>query len=321
MFRYHADTGRFSLNLDNSTMEKLVCPRSFEFYSVFGRDTASRDPLTYGSAIHLALEHYFATGDSEQMIPIMAKYFADNPTSDGSWRNLDHAVESMRRYVAIRQQLPAWTPITMPDGKKAVEVGFRLPLRSDRVCLSSYPAELICADCPPDLGYVSGMVDIFYTGKLDLIIHADEPGEFDIVDHKTTSIGGPTFWQAFRLSPQMRGYAWATWQILGRPPRRVIVDAIIGRAPTAKGKGIAHDCEYQSYEYSADQITEWHRNVNSHIDTMLSYLGDGYFPENNHYCSNKYGMCSYFDVCSQRRNARHIILGSGQFADRTWSPV
>ncbi len=320
------DEETLELNIDNSTLEKLLtCPRSFEFYSVLGRDSGHRDALNYGTAIHLALEHYFLTGDSTEIPTILDNHFAANPCSDGSWRNLDHALESLRRYVALREQMQKWTPIEY-NGKPAVEICFKLPLTvwTNKDSVFPYPSSIIESNSDSLDPAKCKRVLVNYTGKIDLAIQSnssDDPQDYDILDHKTTSIGGSTFWKQFYKSPQMRGYTWAATQLFGRAPRKTIIDCIVGRAPTLKGKGMQHESEHNSYEYSAESITEWHTNVISHIDTMLDRLSRGYFPESNTHCINKFGPCDYFDVCTQCIDARQILLASGQFAERTWSPI
>ena len=321
--RIDADT--LEMCIDNSTLEKvLTCPRSYEFYHVFGRDSGSRDALNYGTAIHLALEHYFTHGNM-CVAQLLHDHFAANPCSDGSWRNLDHALEAVKRYAALREQLPPWRPLTHND-KPAVEIGFKLPLLEFAVKdhVVPYPEHIIVAGSENSGYAVCRTIRVCYTGKIDLAIQSmlsADKDSYDILDHKTTSIGGPTFWKAFRTSAQMRGYSWAATQLFGKPPTQTIIDAIVGRAPTVKAKGIPHECEQMGFQYSPEQLSEWHNSVTSHVNTTLTRLVSGFFPESNTHCSNKFGMCDYFDVCCQQMNARHILLASGQFADRTWSPI
>ena len=326
MFK-RVDPITLELNIDNSTLEKLLtCPRSFEFYLVFGRDTGHRDALNYGTAIHLALEHYFKSGhDSTELNQILCDHFDANPPSENSWRNLDHAIESIRRYVSLREQMQKWNPIEY-QGKKAVEICFSLPLFqwTNPDAHLPYPSSLIVDSCDEEEFTRCHFINVNYTGKIDLAVECNsggDPRNYDIIDHKTTSIGGPTFWKQFYLSAQMRGYTWAATQLFDHAPCHTIIDCIVGRGPSLKGKGVMHEIEQQSYTYSQDSINEWRDNVTDHIRVMLNRLSRGFFPEANTHCVNKFGMCDYHDVCTQPMNSRQLILASGQYADRTWSPV
>lgn len=313
--------GNYELCLDNTTLEKLLtCPRAFEFYAVYGRDSGQRDALNYGSALHTALEIFYKGGSLEDMQDSVAASFRERPSSPDSWRNFDHALEAVQKYHSWRQQLLMlpWTPI-VHEGRQMVETPFKLELfkmERDTGSWFEYPKQLL-VDSESKHQVAFDSITVYWTGKIDLIInHQDSPWP---VDHKTTSIEGPTFWEAFKMSPQMLGYCWATQKILGREVPGVIIDALIGRPKTRTG--ISHTNQFQEFPYTQEKIQEWEHDTITHIKRIFGYLFDGYFPKSPVWCTNKYGKCPYFDVCTMSKKAQPQLLMSGQYAERTWNPL
>lgn len=332
--------GHLELCLDNSTLEKMLgCARAFEIYAVLGRDVGERDALNYGTCMHGALEIFYLEPirliDSDydarekaqiildKMIQYVVKHFYNNPCSDNSWRNADHAIEACKRYVNWRRQMPTWE-VAVLDGKPAVEIPFKLDLFEwEASGGASYPPSLVLAnsDYPAQDSFWVEQISVKWTGKIDLIRKTSD-GKLRPVDHKTTSIGGQTFWSSFDLSSQMMGYTWATQQITGQEIEGVDIDCLVGRAPTAKAKGITHDNEWAPYNYTQDQLAEWKLDMETHIRRIIDYLLTGYFPKSTTHCANKFGMCPYHDVCKQpNKDTAARILMSGQFAEKKWNPL
>jgi len=330
----------YDFDVDNSTLTTfLTCPRSFEFGTIYGRDTSYRDALNYGSAIHHALEHFYrhdalvedvtASRRPSSVLDVLHEAFLDKPTDSDSWRTYEHAAESMRRYVRWHEQMPPWT-LVEHDGSRAVELAFRLPLFvyevgvADHPHIAPWPPTLVAdaatggvADLNASLGVTAvRRIHVNYTGKIDMIVEQD--GALAVVDHKTTSIEGSTFWSQFNLSPQMIGYCWAASQLLDRPVRSAIIDALIGRKPTKTG--IPHEYARQRYHYSAEQVDEWRADVECHVRTLLDNFMRGVFPRNTNSCYGKF-PCQFRDVCPLPRNVQPTALRSGAFVPRTWSPL
>lgn len=324
--------GHYELCIDNTTLEKmLTCPRSFELYAVYGRDTLKKDALNYGSCIHHALELFYKSDDqsSPDVLTAMQEsvmdYFSHNPCSDGEWRHADHALETVRRYFNWRKQCPIWTPI-LHEGRKMVEVPFKLKL-----CRHTYQGQPI--DYTYDLvakgnrttddavysmnKFYWESITVYWTGKIDLVIRKD--GALWPIDHKTTSVEGALFYQSFQLAAQLMGYSWATQKLLNEPVAGAIVDAVIGRPHTKTG--VTHENKSFPIEFTQEQLTEWERDTKEHVRVLLDRLFMGYFPKQTAWCVSKFGRCPYHDVCTMPNAAQPLLLMSGQYAERTWDPL
>ncbi len=330
--RVDGKPGHYDLEIDNSALSTfLTCPRSYEYNVIYGRDTANRDALNYGSAIHHALEMFFRHAlDASDTIEHLQSAFHENPTASDSWRTLEHGAEAIRRYIAWHSQMPPWTILHDDAGNPRVENSFRYFLFSwspPKPLVLDWPIQLVASNVDADTSLVDAVaattmrtpvsqIDVYYTGKIDMLVELD--GAVFVVDHKTTSIEGSTFWSQFNLSPQMRGYCRAASRMLSRPVQSAMIDAIIGRKPTKTG--IPHEYSRQRFHYSDEQISAWHRATIAHIHVLLNMFVDGYFPENGNACYGKF-PCQFRDVCTLPLNTQPSALRSGAFAPRTWSPL
>ena len=200
------DTNDYVLHIDNSTFElETTCSRQNEYSSVYGRTTPQNSALTYGSAMHAALEDDLHGKSFEECLASMQDVFNNNPvTSFDEWRTFDHCAEGFRQYKLQYKNAPL-TPTTLPDLTSAIECRFDVPLCTIGVgSMLNYPASLLVegsSDTTPSF-YV-GALHVHWTGRIDAIL--DRDASLWVMDHKTTSMAGPTFWTDFRLSSQMMG--------------------------------------------------------------------------------------------------------------------
>jgi len=305
----------------------LTCPRKFEHYAVYGRDSAEVDARNYGSAMHTALETFYLADDQEApevldaMQDRIMQYFALHPCSANGWRHADHALEACRRYFNWRKQCPPWIPV-VHQGKKMVEIPFKHFLLqwvnpTPHGQYIEYPENLVVAATLGTHPVQVYKINVYWTGVIDLVI--DKTGDRWPVDHKTTSVEGALFYDSFRLSSQLMGYAWATQKTLGCKVPGAVVDALIGRAPTKTG--VSHENKSFPVEFTQEQLDDWEADTKDHVRTLIRRLFDGFFPKQTPWCIEKYGKCPYHDVCTMSHASQPLILMSGQYAERTWDPL
>ena len=314
------DPHSFILHIDNSTFElETTCSRQAEYSSIYGRSSPQNSALTYGSAMHAALEDDLHGKTFEECLASMQAIFNDNPvTSFDEWRTFDHCAEGFRQYKLQYKNAPLH-PTMLPDNSLAIECRFDVPLCTIQVgSMLNYPASLLVegsSDTTPSF-YVETL-HVHWTGRIDSIVERD--GAIWVMDHKTTSMAGPSFWTDFRLSSQMMGYAWAGEQLLSQPIEGIIIDMIAGRKPTKTG--IAHEFERQNFRYTKDQLDEWVINTKSIVSTIVTRLCSGFFPMQTKWCVGKYGTCKYHDVCMQPTSRKLDFLMMPMYVDNTWNPI
>lgn len=334
-FQTHPDEPEsLIMMIDNSTMEKFqTCPRSSRFYCIDRREGHSSPALTYGSAIHEVLELIYlarARGeafDHSLIEPTVARIFEGKASSLSEWRTPELAVEALTAYIK-HYQVADLTPLVV-DGDPFVEKAFSLCLGKIEVnqtvpyALQQLidPQEFYkthsATSTPPTSTHFVKNIYVHWTGKMDMVCEYN--GALYILDHKTTSIGGSSFFDDFRLRQQTVGYAWAAQKTLGLKINGFILNAIIQRKPTRTGKGREFVRDY--YIYEPWLLEEWENDVLRECSNFVdSFILDS-FPKVTSWCFGKYGRCKYHEVCTERPSSRHLILHSDMFNNTNWSPL
>jgi hypothetical protein len=291
--------------IDNSRMEKFVCPREGQ-YSVVERlkPKGRRPALESGGSVHEALDELYRHdkpfGD---IANALAKNFVE-PEFD-EWRTADLYIDALQKY------MEKWKGNDFQIFESMVEIPFARPLGTIEI-QNPFTYE--------DETFVAGqIVPVIYIGKIDLIVR-DEEGLW-IVDHKTASMTGAQFWDHFDLGSQTIGYTWAAQQTL--PDKKIlgsILNAFVVRRPTKTGKTFEFD--RKKYRYRSEHVAEWQVDTLQLCAEILFYLGQGYFPKRTQCCIKyrPYGKCEYHDVCmslpARRDDAKEVYLTHDD-----WTPL
>jgi len=321
----HLEGNDYSLEMDWSSIESfLTCDRASEYRLIYSRSTYPSAPLTYGQAIHAALEVWYkaqmATDDVTRAAMIHAgeKVFLANPMPIGEWRTFDHFVTAIHRYIKRYANEPF---VVLPhEGQPAVELSFCQPLTVIKVdALCPYPRSQIVIDSDSDSPFHIANVHVVWTGIIDLIVQ--QGSSTWIVDHKTASRTGEAYFRAFDLSQQIIGYVWAARQLFpSHDFQGAIMNIIVGRQPTKTGTAWDQEREYKRFPQS--RIDEWPLHMTSIIEDFLHHLTKGFFPMKTQWCSGKFGVCPFLDVCTMdTHRGRMLMLQSDRYADNVWNPL
>lgn len=290
-----------ALHFDASTLEGryMSCPREFFYYGLRKReavrDTIGRD---FGKFMHtVLLDHY--TKPHADVLTHMDKRWATAPatTDPDQYRNLEYAHAVYDYYLNEYPSEPfdiirVETPIAVPF------MDVVLPDETTVPCL--------------------------WTGRVDLVIRMHATGQVWLIDHKTSSMAGETFWTQWVNSTQMHGYVWGVEQLIGEPVQGYIINALFVRKPTKTGKGI--ELKRQMYpvgdtpaEHKA-LLDGWKNNTEHTIASILDHVTRGYWPMHTNACVRKYGTCEYHEVC-RHAGQRELLLTTDLYRDVTWTPL
>lgn len=306
--------------IDNSTIELLsTCPRALQYSKLQSRILNAPAPaLSFGSALHLAMDvrygKYGASKPSSELfseqVAVMTKHFTDNPTEEDEPRNLNWAIEVLKKYNEIYHTEP-FNLLQDHEGKVLCELPFTIKL---------------CDIPTPDgvAGTLSGTIPINYIGRIDLPVLWD--GNVWILDHKTTSMLGDRFFDEKQMSAQQIGYCWAFKQLTGQDVKGFCINAIRTSQMPAKPKmGIEawwrETLQRQRYPVTVEAMNEWKTNTIALIKEFFFHYEQQFFPQKTVWCSGKYGKCQYFGVCSYPLANREQILASEEFKGNNWSPL
>jgi len=304
------------LLIDNSTLETLTtCPRAMEYGKLYKRIFAGDKPsLTFGSAVHNALEYRYKTCKNkapdevqwQAQADVIEKYFLTNPAVEDDYRTSSWAIDLMKKYNQIYNVEP-FNVLVDAKGETLCELSFSLPLFDyplDRMGIKSVP--------------------VIYIGRIDLPVQWD--GSIWILDHKTTSMLGAQYFEAATMSSQQLGYVWAFQELTKQKCQGFIINAIRVKQPPAKPKdGLdawwRESFQRQRYHVQPEQLVEWKANTIALVREFFYHYEQQYFPQKTSWCIGKYGKCQYFDVCTLPQGNRETMLRSTLFQDNIWSPL
>ena len=160
-------------------------------------------------------------------------------------------------------------------------------------------------------------IRVVLQGRIDYLGARD--GQTMFMDHKTTSMMGPSYFKDFEMSSQFSTYAWAIQQLVGTMPAFGIVNALGIRKPTKTGQAL--DFQRYTVRFTEEKLQEWHADVVRLIQDFLTYYSSGFFPRHTKWCVGKYGECQYYNVCTLPSAQRQTMLATGDYKDVTWDPT
>ena len=321
------------LLVDNSTLSEIsACPRRGMYKFLERRQLQkNRAALFFGGAIHKALEvrdmlqKPLADGETrDAMVTALIDYY-DGADFGDDFRNLDYAVRTVEKYNEVYRFDPL-PPIHLPDGELAVELPFALHVGDIEV-------DSTLLVCDPDVNEGQpferhvGTLKIIFTGKIDRICKYQ--GRYFLLDHKTSSMGGPNFFNEFYTALQFRGYKWAVEQLIDQPVDGVIINGIVCRPPTKDGR-VNYDMDRHTIHINDELVEEWQNTFLLGVEEWVGYIKNQQnypgaeeqaFPIRTGQCIGKYGTCEYFDVCSLPMSQRQTMLDCALFEDHSWSPL
>jgi len=289
-----------SLFIDNSTLETFTtCPRA-AFYQLGLKRTISRKKaaLGFGGAVHKILEQRYLRGtnpllgeDPKLCLQAGLDILKDSAIDPEDFRTPDYLIEVWDKYQA---KYPVET-FEVVDG--FVEKEFAIPL---------------------GVVYAGSLeVPVVWTGRIDAII--GDRDLYRVLDHKTTTMMGPSYFEEFNISSQMMGYTWAASHLLGREINGVLINAIALRKPTKTGKGI--EFERMHVYITPENLVEWRNNTLYVIGDLLRYWAQNYFPMHTKQCVGKYGRCQYYDVCTLPQSQRLTMLNTNLYEKTSWNAL
>lgn len=287
-----------ALFIDNSTFEEYTtCPRRYEYYGLRRREAVEgRTALTFGTIIHEALAAHY---DGRDPLPVIAKAFTEWQPPFDDHRNEQFA---MRRIKEYQERYPEEQFTIVPfDDKSGIELPFAVPL-------FHYHHPHLNDDKP---------FIVVWTGRIDLVTRWEDG--LWVMDHKTSSMTGDSYWRAFENNNAQRGYCWAVSQVLQQPLRGFVINVISSRKPAVRSIG-KDPFERQRFHVTEDSLDEWKTNTIRSLSSLFDEVANNYLPMRTAWCS-QYGGCEYLPICTVARDQRETVLASGLYQPVTWSPL
>lgn len=250
---------------DNTRMNDFnKCPRWYWIRHVKGlKPRGVNGALQFGSLLHSGLAVWYKTKDANKALAAIEE--APYIEVPGDYRTLGQALLTLERYLEHYGNDEQF-----------------------KVILNETPFNLEDGE-----GFRWG-------GRLDLGVLWN--GGVWIADHKSTSMGGPTWWYQFDYAPQIAGYCWAGSKLHGAPIRGAIINRIVVR------KSGTYEFERRFFLFPDWKIREWRETRINDYHRLARAYEENEFPPNHYACHGKYGRCPAFDVCNSPPKARPRLL-------------
>jgi hypothetical protein len=261
----------------------LRCKRRYYYRMV--RNLVGKKPPTaaeFGRCIHKALDEWYKSKDDKKAIDIFANAFKEDPEDD-------------KRTIEI--------------GKKLLEIYFSQYANQNITVLASE----LSFDLPMPV-----FNDVNYIGRIDKIIEWD--GAVYVMDHKTTSRLGFTFFYKIKPNMQFTGYVWAAQQLGQDRCSGVVLDALLvakgllTSSARAKLTPVARDIA----TYTHDDIAEWKEDVASLLDDIAGCYQKDKWCRNTEGCTD-FVECPYRRICKEDRAIREAIIKQ-DYKEECWDP-
>lgn len=310
----------YKFRIDNSTLETIqACARAGFFYVVERRTTPGSPALDLGTACHF-IEHFYRDGFTNETLSMVLQkihtWYSLPTTLTDERRTESTANDIVSQYFNEHKTKEYLTPIPDPTtGSPMVEIPFEISLGTidfnDVLPVSHTKATGKLSD---DKVFISKL-HIYWIGRIDVaVLYQGSPW---VLDHKTASRLGDTFWAKFKTSSQMKGYTWSLSKILKTPVSGAIINVLA--VPGGPRKKV--EFFRQPFFYSTAELDEWLTDTMASICDFFSSFHRNHFPASPCNCLRWYGLCPYFSVCELQPQYRLNYLHSNEFAPVTWDPT
>lgn len=273
------------MKIDNFALTMhQTCPAKYDLRIRQGWTTRHKSgALGFGGALHAGLAVWYKTGKLElAILEINERWPEGIPVDD--FRTKEKCITVMVEYT---KQYPkeGFNVVGAPDNPM-IEVPFTIDLGRCvpfcRECRMAQPFDAQrCIRCE------AALEPIEYGGIFDGLVEFSN--QVFVLEHKSTSVMGPTYFHQFKPNNQVSGYIWAGGELSGKE----VVGAIVNAIGVYKSGATKFAREITSR--SQHSIDHWKRNVQSVCAEIAYHEVTGHWPLRTNACT-LYGLCEFHSV-------------------------
>jgi len=288
----------FPQHIDSSIRGSFVsCARKFELeylhhYKPKILSVHLHAGAAYAKGLEVTRREFYQYGASQEDATVkgakaLIEHYGDFECPDNSDKSLPNMVGALGEYVSHYGLKSDHVQPLMVAGKPAVEFSFALPI---------------------DVEHPKTGDPILYVGRCDMLgVHN---AQNFIIDDKTTTRLGKTWFTQWVIRGQFTGYVWAARQF-----NYDIAGCII--------RGLAihkHDYSHaESIQYRQDwEVARWYKQLCRDVERMKVNWREGYFDYDLDSSCSTYGACTFLEVCSSAQPERWL---EQDFEKRVWDPI
>lgn len=292
-------SNQITIRLSSSALSTGNCMQNFKLVVADGYRGLESASGVYGSSIHKFIQTMYVTKDSTKAV-LEAKKRFNVPKTSSDDKNKQHLFDEKHMisvcyfvWMTHIQDDNLFEVIQLAD-EPAVERTFSIPYYEDE------------------------FIKVILEGTIDAIGKFVN-GCYAIRDFKTTSFWDKKkFLKNYEMSKQLRFYRWICKLMSVHQPDSILgkigvqrigafVDAIFIK-PDCNATEVVRSEVYQYTDYEVDEFT---RSIDWFIQKLSLAVRNDYFPKEgilNGTCQNKYGICSFWNVCRLDKKVGEMLL-------------
>lgn len=295
------------MKLDNFSFSgHQGCPLWYKTRILEGWTTRHKSAaLGFGGAIHEGLATWYRTRNPEAAVAAIEEHWTDGPVDD--FRSLEKAKRVMLEYMNHYLHESFTIVPGMVEVATALPTGTYLPLCVKCMTDNRNKPEWVrtwafCHTCG------EGLEPVEYGGIFDTLV--DFGGQIYVLEHKTTTQMGSTFFYQFKPNNQVTGYVWLAKQLSGRCDGALINGIGIYKAsPTKFERHISTRSEFE--------LDEWLQDLWTEACNIQQHLVFGHFPMRTKACT-LYGSCEFYGVHTVNDPGVRQRLLEQDYVKSTW---
>lgn len=260
--------------------------------------------LTFGIAIHKALEHVYR-GDWADLVPVGPAEVHDYPSAI-------HEGQTMRKmfteFLSNFPESQEYKDRTRVNGLRLLTAYVhKWRNESFQVLEIERPFALEFKDA-------QGKVDFYYVGRIDLIVR--DEGEIRPLDHKTAGRFGEIFDGSFKINVAQTGYMRATSQVTGQPCHKAIINGLRVTSKINEEESFVRRVTTRLPE----EFDRWDWEVRDVVTQIRRYRELGKWPQHENNCYAYMRECDFKAPCIQGEAQREESL-IANYEVQEWEPV
>lgn len=272
--------------------------------------------LTFGSAIHKALEIFYSSERAERKLnsgcPGVWNIIASGGNTDAhSSCVLCNAVRGFRDTHSPISELPPLDKRSLFNGVWILSHYFKTYIDDPFVTVKNKEGRPMVEESCEFVLHDDALLKITYFGTIDVILQNERTGMIVVCDHKTSSVVGQSFYNQLKPNHQYTGYLLAAKETLGLDTDTFLVNCLEVKAKPKTPRGQDPKFPRQSTIRTKEDYQEFRDTIRMIVSQYLRLEALGIWPLGpKTACSNVYGPCQYLDVCAAPGNLRENILSA-----------
>jgi hypothetical protein len=307
--------GLTTVRINSSSLGILQsCPRKAQYALHMDLARATQAPaLLFGSAIHAAMEVFYAGTSEERTLPTNMTKNLDLMAGGVIPNETEHLV-----YRATRAFIDKAAPLaTLPAaGARSIQNGIWTLGHYFNTYIDD-PYEVYCDDQGPFIErrletqlYNDNSLRIILFGTIDLALRNKANGQILVCDHKTSSRIGPDFFNRLKPNHQYTGYLYLAHKETDLNTDTFLVNGIEVKAKPKTARGSNPKFVRQPTKRTAQDFKEFENSVIYYVEQYLGWCNAGVFPMGHVDACAMYGGCGFHEVCSAHESIRENIIAN-----------